>query len=198
MIQNAPIDATQDEVIFSAKYSIGKVSSSLIICCLVVYLWSGNTYGIAHDIYDGIVEGQGPLHFMLLGSIILLLLTPLLPLVLNPLCFKEIIFYSNRVEIVRRIIRCKTIYYSNGMVERATLLPGYLIEEVREKEQPQPTRLYNDMEVFFFPSGAAKKIETILDYLTDDTSKKNPRVFKKSILPGAGCKTIKQAAAVAK
>ena len=71
MIQNAPIDATQDEVIFSAKYSIGRVSLSLIICCLVVYLWSGNTYGIAHDIYDGIVVGgQGPLHFLLLGSII--------------------------------------------------------------------------------------------------------------------------------
>jgi hypothetical protein len=69
VIQNAPIDAAQDEVIFSAKYSIGKVSLSLIICCLFVYLWGGNTYGIAHDIYDGIVEGHGPLHFLLLGSI---------------------------------------------------------------------------------------------------------------------------------
>ena len=71
MIQNAPIDAAQDEVILSAKYSIGRVSLSLIICCLFVYLWSTNTYDIAYAIYDGIVVGgQGPLHFLLLGSII--------------------------------------------------------------------------------------------------------------------------------
>ena len=71
MIQNAPIDAAQDEVIFSAKYSIGRVSLSLIICCLFVYLWRGISYDIAHDIYDGIVVGrEGLLHFMLLGSII--------------------------------------------------------------------------------------------------------------------------------
>ncbi|MGO9565911.1 MAG: hypothetical protein ACLP5H_00070 [Desulfomonilaceae bacterium] len=104
MIQNAPIDASQDEVIFSAKYSIGIVSGIvsgvLIIWCSVFYLWHGIAYEIAYDIYDGIlVEGQGILHFLLLGSIILLLLTPLLPLAFNPLCFKEIIFYPNRVEI---------------------------------------------------------------------------------------------------
>ena len=61
MIQNAPIDAAQDEVIFSAKYSIGRVSLSLIICCLFVYLWTGNTYDIAYDIYDGTsLEGRVP------------------------------------------------------------------------------------------------------------------------------------------
>ena len=87
MIQNAPIDAAQDEVIFSAKYSIGRVSLSLIICCLFVYLWSTNTYDIAYSIYDGIVVGgQGPLHFLLLGSIILYT-PPLMPIVLNPFAF---------------------------------------------------------------------------------------------------------------
>jgi len=114
MIQNAPIDAAQDEVIFSAKYSIGKVSgmvsSVLIVWCLVFHRWYGMAYDVAYDIYDGIVVGgHGPLHFLLLGSIMLLLLLPLLSLALNPLCFKEIIFYPNRVEIVRRIFRSKTI-----------------------------------------------------------------------------------------
>ncbi|MGO9569374.1 MAG: hypothetical protein ACLP5H_17710, partial [Desulfomonilaceae bacterium] len=98
----------------------------------------------------------------------------------------------------RRIFRCKTIYYSNGMVERGTLLPGYLIEEVREQGQPQPTRFFYDFDITLFPADATKRVEMILDYLTDDSSKKNPRVFKRSILPRAGCKTIKQAAAVAK
>ena len=69
MIQNAPIDAAQDEVIFSAKYSIGIVSGVLIMWCLVFYLWRGISYAIAHEIYDGIVVGrEGPLHFMLFGS----------------------------------------------------------------------------------------------------------------------------------
>ena len=202
VIQNAPIVATQDEVIFSAKYSTGIVSgvisSVLITWCLVFHSWYGIAYDIAHDIYDGIVVGgQGPLHFLLLGSIMLLLLLPLLSLAFNPLCFKEIIFYPNRVEIVRRIFRSKTIYFSNGLVERGILLPGYLIEEVREKGQPQPTRFYYDFTVFWFSSEAGKKIETILDYLTDDSSNKNPRVFKRSILPRAGWNTVKQAGAVA-
>jgi hypothetical protein len=184
VIQNAPVDATQDEVIFSAKYSIGKVSLSLIICCLFLCLWRSITYDIAYDIYDGIVVGgQGPLHFLFLGSITLLLLTPFLPIAFNPLCFKEIIFYPNRVEIVRRIFRSKTIYYSNGTVERGILLPGYLIEEAPEKGQPQPTRFYYDFSVFWFSLAAGKKIETILDYFTDDSSNKNPRAFKRSILP---------------
>jgi hypothetical protein len=199
VIQNALIDAAQDKVIFSAKYSIGRVSLSLIICCLFVYLWSDNTYNIDYDIYYGIVVGgQGPLHFLLLGSIILLLLTPLVPLAFNPLCFKEIIFYPNRVEILRRIFRSKTIYYSNGMVERGYLLPGYLIDKVREKGQPQPTRFLYDFDLWFLPSEAARKIETILDYLTNDSSKKNPRVFRRSVLPGAAGKTTKQPDAVVK
>jgi hypothetical protein len=198
VIQNAPMNAAQDEVIFSARYSIGRVSLSVIICCLFVYLWSDNAHNIAYDIYDGIGEGQGPLHFLFLGSIILLLLMPFLPIALNPLCFKEIIFYSNRVEIVRRIFRSKTIYYSNGMVERGILLPGYLLEEVPEKGQTPPTRLLYDFDLWFLPSEAGKKIEAILDYLTDDASKKNPRVFRRSTLPKTDWKTIKQAAAVAK
>jgi len=69
-------------------------------------------------------------------------------------------------------------------VESGTLFPGYLIEEVREKGQPERTRFLYDFALFFFPSGAGKKIEMILDYLTGDSSKKNPRVFKRSILPG--------------
>jgi hypothetical protein len=84
------------------------------------------------------------------------------------------------------------------MVERGILLPGYLIEEVREKGQTQPTRFIYDFDLWFLPSEAARKIETILDYLTDDSSKKNPRVFKRSILPRAGGKTVKQAGAAAK
>jgi hypothetical protein len=71
VIQNAPVDAAQDEVIFSAKYPIGIVSGVLIMWCLVFYLWRGISYVIAHEIYDGIVVGrEGPLHFMLLGSLI--------------------------------------------------------------------------------------------------------------------------------
>jgi hypothetical protein len=98
VIRNGPKDATQDEIIFSAKYSVGRVSGSLIITVLFfywchTYLLRGFTYNLARDIYDGIaVGGQGPLHILLLGSILLLLLLPLLPLVLGPLCFKEIIF----------------------------------------------------------------------------------------------------------
>jgi hypothetical protein len=193
MIQNAPIDAAQDEVILSAKYSIGKVSgmvsSVLIVWCLVFHRWYSMAYDVAYDIYDGIVVGgHGPLHFLLLGSIMLLLLLPLLSLALNPLCFKEIIFYPNRVEIGRRIFRSKTIYYSNGMVERGTLLPGYLIEELREKGRPQPTPFIYDFEPFLFPSEAGKRIETILDYLTDDSSKKKLRPFKRFMLPGLAAK----------
>jgi len=120
---------------------------------------------------------------------------PLLPIALNPLCFKEINFYQNRVEIARRIFRSKTVYYSNGMVERGILLPGYLIEEVPEKGQSQPTRFLYDFDLWFLPSDATRKIEMILDYLTDDSSKKNPRVFKRSILSKAGCETMKQAGA---
>jgi hypothetical protein len=67
VIQNAPTDAAQDEVIFSAKYSIGIVSGIvsgvLIMWCLVFYLWRGIAYDIAYAIYDGIVfGGRGPPH----------------------------------------------------------------------------------------------------------------------------------------
>jgi hypothetical protein len=173
----------------SAKYSVGKVSgivsSVLIIWCLVFHRWYGTAYDVAYDIYEGIVVGgHGPLHFLLLGSVMLFLLLPLLYLALNPICFKEIIFCPNRVQIVRRILRPKTIYYSNARLDRGTLLPGYLIEEVPEKGQPKRTPFIYDFQPYFFPSEAAKKVETILDYLTDDSSKKNPRLFKRAVLPG--------------
>jgi hypothetical protein len=189
VMQNAPIDAAQDEVIFSAKYSIGNVSAILVTwclsVCLFVYLRHGVTYHIAYDIYYDIVfGGLDPLYLLALGSIMFILFLPFLPLALNPLCFKEIIFYPNRVEIVRRIFRSKTMYYSNGAVKKGMLLPGYLIEEVKDKALPHRTPFIYDFEPFFFPSEAGKKIETILDYLTDDSSKKKLRSFKKFILPG--------------
>jgi hypothetical protein len=184
VIQNAPIEAAQDEVILSAKYSVGYVSVILVSWCLVICLCRGPVYTIAHDIYDGIfVGGQSPLFFLISGSIILLLLLPLLSVALSPLWFKEIIFYANRVQIVRRIFRRKTIYYSNATVKRGTLLPGYLIEEVREKGQPQRTPFLYDFQPYFFPSEAEKKIETILDYLTDDSTNKSTRLFKRCMLP---------------
>ena len=184
VIQNAPIEAAQDEVIFSAKYSVGYVSVILVSWCLVICLCRGPVYNIAHDIYDGIfVGGQSPLFFLISGSIILLLLLPILPVALSPLWFKEIIFYANRVQIVRRIFRRKTIYYSNATVKRGTLLPGYLIEEVREKGQPQRTPFLYDFQPYFFPSEAEKKIETIRDYLTDDSTNKSTRLFKRCMLP---------------
>jgi hypothetical protein len=189
VMQNAPIDSAEDEVVFSAKYSIGNVSAILVTwclsVCLFVYLWHGATHDIAYDIYDGIVVGElDPIYLLALGSIMLILLLPFLLLALNPLCFKEIIFYPNRVETVRRIFRGKTIYYSNGMVERGTLLPGYLIEELPEKGQLKSIPFLYAFELFFFPSEAGREIETILDYLTDDLSKKKLRPFKRFILPG--------------
>jgi len=97
VIKNRPVDTAQDDVIFSAKYSVGRVSASLIICFLLIYVWRGVTYGIAQDIYEGIaIGGQGLLHFLLLGSIMLLLLLPILPFVLNPLFLKKL--SSSRIE----------------------------------------------------------------------------------------------------
>jgi hypothetical protein len=188
VIQNAAREAAHDEVIFSAGYSIGNVSLILITwclsVCLFVYLWHGSAYGVAQDIYDAIADGgRDPLYLLACGSIMFLLLLPFLPIVLNPICFKKIVFYSDRVEIVRRILRSKTIYYSNARVDRGTLLPGYLIEEVREKGKPQRTPFLYDFQLLFFPSEAAKKIETILDYLTDDSTNKGTRLFKKCELP---------------
>ncbi len=188
VIQHAPTAAAQDEVIFSAKYSAGRTSVILITwcssVCLFVYLWHGSAYTIAQDIYDGIVVGgQDLLYLLALGSIMFLLLLPFLPIALNPICFRKIIFYSNRVEIVRRIFRDKTIYYSSGAVKKGMLLPGYLIEEVEHKVRPHRTPFLYDFRLLFFPSDAAKKIETILDYLADDSTNKSTRVFKRSILP---------------
>jgi hypothetical protein len=193
VMQNAPIDSAEDEVVFSAKYSIGNVSAILVTwylsVCLFVYLWRGATYHIAYDIYDGIVVGElDPLYLLALGSIMFILFLPLLPLALNPICFKKIIFYQNRVEIVRRIFRSKTIYYSNGAVKKGMLLPGYLIEEVKDKALPHRTQFLYDFRLLFFPSEAGKGIETILDYLTDDSSKKKLRPFKRFILPGLAAK----------
>jgi hypothetical protein len=188
VIQQAPIDPAHDEIIFSAGYSIANVSVILITwclsVCLFVYLWHGSTYVIARDIYDAAVVGErDPLYLLACGSIMFLLLLPFLPIALNPICFKKIVFYSDRVEIRRRFFRVKTIYYSDGAVKEGMLLPGYLIEEVGRKARPHRTPFLYDFQPYFFSSEAEKKIETILDYLTDDSTNKGTRLFKKSKLP---------------
>lgn len=183
-IENPSVNGAQDEVIFSAKYSVGKIAVILVIWCLIIYLSRGSVYNIAHDIYDGIVVGgESTLFFLASGSIILLLLLPILPVVLSPLYFTEIVFYPNRVQITRPVLRSKTIYYSRGAVKRGTLLPGYLIEESREKGQTQRTPLLYDFQPYFFSSEATRRIQTILDYLTDDSTNKGTRLFKRSMLP---------------
>ncbi len=183
MVLNAPIDAAQDEVIFSAKYSFKRVCVILTIYCLLMSGWFGFACPIVDDIYDGIVAGEGLLHFLLLGSLLILPLLPVLDFGLNPLFFREIIFYPNRLKIVRRILGCKTVYYSNGTVEKGTMRDGYIIEPVPEKAHAQRTRFFYDIELLFFASEAAAPFRKILDYLSDDSSQKKLRVFKRSMLP---------------
>jgi hypothetical protein len=183
VIQNALIDAAQDEVVFTAQYSFTRLSVILGIYWLLMWRWLGFTYDVAHHICEGIVSGEGLLHFLLLGSILLLLLTPVLGFGLNPLLFKEFIFYPNRLGIVRRIFRSKTVYHSNAVVEKGTLTAGHLIYEAREKGKPQQTPFFYDIYTSFFSSEAREEIENIFDYLTDDSSQKNPRIFKRRMLP---------------
>lgn len=183
MTQNVPADAAHDEVIYSAKYPPERVSVILIIYCLLMYWWLSFTYDIVRDIYDGIVAGEGLRHFLLLSSILLLFLVPLLDMGVNPLLFKEIIFYSNRIEIVRRILKPKTVYYSCATVEKGSWSSGYLVEKLPEKRKSKRTRFFYDIRLSFFPTNTANEIESIFDYLADDSSQTNPRVFKRSTLP---------------
>lgn len=183
MIQNASIDAAQYEAIFSAKYSPAKVGVILTIeCCIFAYLVGDFACSLISDICGSIVVGESPLHFVALGSILLVLLVPILQVAFTPLFFKEINFYPNRVEIVRRMFPPKIVYYSRATVEKGMLTAGYLIEEAREKGKSRRTRFFYDIEPFLFASEARERLEAIFDYLSGDSSEKNPRVFTRSVL----------------
>lgn len=169
------ISASEDEIIFSARYSLLRVWFSVIVAFLFpMYLFF-------YAAYAEVLRGAYILAATccLMGCVILLM-------TLDAILFKALLFYADRVVKVWHLFGRRTIYYSRAKV----IGPPKGYEWVSSGHAIRETRTGRDFLLqvpisfmaFFFSSGTSKKIASILDYLTGD-KEKNPRISTKSILP---------------
>lgn len=176
MADNDQANAQADDIVFSARYSRFKVWISIIVAILPVMFLS---FGAA---YLCMLRGKylGAVALSLIGSCGLLF-------VLDSALFKGIEFFGDRVTKLWYVFGSRTVQYSSGMAKAPDwymrlLSSAHFIVEVKDDGRPVPLRLPIMYYAFFFPSDTAKKIEMIIDYLTEDTEN-NPRKFKRSMLP---------------
>lgn len=158
-----------DEIICSARYSLGRVSLWIIGHFLVVYL----CFGLAHDSF--LKENHIGAFVMFAIGLLLLLF------VLEQIFSERIIFYGDRVTKVWHVFGSRTIYYSNA---KATG-PGkgtYWIRETGLNRQYAFTKIPIVCRPYLCSSDVSKEVRAILDRLTDSRIKaltdKNLRLIK--------------------
>jgi hypothetical protein len=165
----------QGEIIFSARYSVLRVWSMVIVVAMFP------TWIFCYLLYIDVVH-EKYIHAFFVSVLLLLMLL----FTLDSILFKELLFYQDRVVKVWHIFGSRTIYYVAGKIVDPPrywrwVLSGHHIRETRSGKNfvlQIPVLYIGSM----FPSTTARKIETIMDYLTQDVQN-NPRNFKKASLP---------------
>ena len=175
MVENEQLKTQDDEIIFSARYSVSRVWLLLIVVAVFP------TWLLFSVVYLDLVRGRyiDALLFSILPLLMLLF-------TLDSVFFKELLFYQDRVVKVWHIFGNRTIYYVAGKIVDPPrywrwVLSGHHIRETRPGKNfviQIPILYVGSM----FPSTTVQKIETIMDYLTQDVEN-NPRTFKKASLP---------------
>lgn len=164
----------QDEIIFSARYSVFRVWFMVI----VVEMFP--TWILCYLLYIDVVKGRN-IHAFFVSLLLLLMFL----LALDSMSFKELRFYQDRVVKIWHIFGSRTIFYRTAKVIDPPSYLRWLSYAIRETEENGKDLLLQ-MPVSYvaclFPSDSSKMIGKILDYLTEDTEN-NPRTFKKVGLP---------------
>lgn len=176
MVDKSEISANGDEVIFSAQYSSFRVWFSFLTA--FTFLLTLLIAGACFAIRDGNYLGGGALAFVAACGALF---------ILDAIFFKELLFYGDRVAKVWHLFGQRTISYSNASVSfpqwyMRWISSAHHIFESKENGRPVPLRLPIMYNAFFFPADTWERIDTIVNYLTQDDDN-NPKKFRKTKLP---------------
>jgi hypothetical protein len=175
MVDKDQITKLEDEIIFSARYSPFRVWIMVMVVALLP-MWL-----LFRVCYLDLLRGKYMDAFIVSVLPLLMLLVTL-----DSIFFKELLFYQDRVVKVWHLFGRRTIYYSAGKV----VDPPHSWRWIFSYHHIRETRIGKNFVIqipilyiaWLFPSAAAAKIETIMDYLTQDIED-NPRNFKRATLP---------------
>jgi hypothetical protein len=166
----------KDEILFAAESHTTKV----LLCVMIVgwfpllMAFGGAYFAFVREDYFG-------------GALLWFFGFIMLYVPLDAIFFKELLFYQDRVVKVWHLLGQKSIPYSRASVKGPDwymrwLSSAHHIFESKDDGKPIPMRLPLLYHSFFFTPKTRKRIEMIMDYMTED-KENNPRKFRKSVLP---------------
>jgi len=163
-MSNTQTAAHEDEIIFSAQYSILKAWFSLLVAFLPVF-WL-----LCYAAYTDVMNEQ-----YMKAVILIVIAAPVALFMLDTIFFARLVFYEDRVVKSWHAFGQRTIYYSTARLNRPPrhfrwVSSAYAIRQVK----CDGSYLFMQVPIlyiaFFFPTSSAKKIDLIVDYLTSDST----------------------------
>jgi len=174
MADSEEITSQEEEILFSARYSVFRVWFMVIVVVMFP------TWIFCYLLYIDVLKGEY-IHAFFVSVFLLLMLL----LALDSIFFKELLFYQDRVVKVWHIFGNRTIYYRTAkVIDPPWYLRwlSYAIRETGENGKDFLLRVPVSYVAGLFPSDSTKTIGKILDHLTEDTENRSRR-FKKARLP---------------